>query len=230
MLNPRLIVLALFMPVIACELDPSGTGLGPPRVRVVNAAAGTSTVTVYLDGAQQGMTTDPLSYKSGSDCLLVADAAHSFVFAQSTGTLASVSGTMERGKSYTVLLVASGTTFRAVLLLDEAVVPTGNNGFRFLNATSVAGDVYVTVPNAVPSVATKVAADLGALALSNQQPAFVMRPEGDTQIRLFDVGTSTTPRADLGLALLPFSRLANIVFVTKTIDSEPGALQFNACS
>lgn len=214
----------------ACDLETSGVGSQPPRIRAVNAASATTGVTVHIDDAQQPMNTDPLEFKTGTACVMVLDATHKFAFVQNGQTLASVTGTTEAGKSYTVILVSAGAAYRALLLSDNETAASGTNGLRFINSTSAAGDVHVLPPTGSPAQATLAAGNLGQLALSNATPPFVFRSENDTRVRLYDVGTTSTARSDLGLALLPPSRLANIVFVDKAVDVEPGALQFNACN
>jgi hypothetical protein len=227
----RTALLAALAAVSACSLDTTDRISQPPRLRVINAAPSTTGVTVHLNQNSSGILPLPLGFEEVSEvCPMIVDATHQVAFLQGSTTLASVTAPFAENASYMVLLVENAGTFKAVLLSDGEAAPAANNGFRFVNATTVAGDVYATSPGENPGPATLVVGNLAPLAtITNPSSAFVFRSETATRIRLYDVGTTTTPRADLTLANTGSRRLTAVVFTDKTFPEDPGAIQVNAC-
>jgi hypothetical protein len=231
-MNPiRLALLASLALSAACNIDQNDRiPPGPPRLRFVNAAAAASNVTVHLNDSPQSVVTGGLAYRTATDnCSLVFDGTHKISFVQSGNTIASVTAPFAIGTAYTVVLVSNGSTFRALALRDDEIVAAGNNGLRLINATQTAGDVYVTAPGSDPAPATKAAGNVGSLALSTEAPPYVVRSDTDIRIRLYDVGATSTDRADLTLAATLVNRLSTVIFVDRTFGGDPGAFQLLTC-
>jgi hypothetical protein len=144
--------------------------------------------------------------------------------------LATTSFTFEAGKSYTAFLVEGNGVRRALVLPDTVTASAGNHALRFINATSAAGDVYVTPPGGAVSAAFLAAGNMGVLAQSNALPDYLHRSTQHTQVRLFNTGTTTgTPRADLALTGLPNTRLGTVVFTNAGTPAGPTAFLVTPC-
>lgn len=219
----------LLLLVSACSLEVVEGNAAPPQLRVVNAAPSTSRVDVHLNGAAQSITPNGLAFRDVSDCLLVLNSSHQVGFVENGSTLASTTSLFENQKSYMVVLVNAGTTYRALTLPDDESVAAGSVGVRVINASASAADVYITSPGADPSPATKVAGNLAPLATTNTAPPFFVRPETDVRVRVYDVGSTTNDRADLTLGILSLSRRATVVITDRPFSGHPGAMQVNAC-
>jgi hypothetical protein len=214
----------------ACDDDPT-----PPhnvaKLRIVNAAAGTSSVEVLASS-----TTTPLVQSLGfrgvtQTCVEVpaTGSQQLLTFREGGTTLTATTFNPLPGRKYSAFLTAAGTTRRAVVLPDTETAVADNNAIRLVNATSAPGDVYATQPGAAPGLSTLVAGNLGVLAMSNAEPAYYSRPITDTQVRLFDVGTTTNPRADIALTGLPASRTATVVFTDAGTPAGPTAFIVTPC-
>lgn len=216
----------------SCSLDVREPRTGPPRLRLVNAASATTEVTAHLNGDPDPLLTSAIpANTAAAGCVLILPASHSVSFVEAAATLADVTRSYEVAGKYTVLLVNAGATFRAVALHDAQDVVPGNNGLRFVNATSTAGDVYVTPPGSDPAPVFKAVGNLGPLATSNDDPAFLQRAESDLRIRLYDVGSTTTARADITLPTQQaFDRLTTVVFIDPVTPGDPGAFLVYTCS
>lgn len=227
----RLALVVTLAAASSCNLDTTDRISQPPRLRAVNAAISTSSVNLHLNANSVGLLGEPLDYEGVTpSCVLIIDDTHQLSFVQGGTALASVTSAFAENASYLVLLLENAGTFKAVLASDTETAPTGSNGLRFINATTTAGDVYVTGPGEVPSTATLAAGNLAPAASSTNPPlAFVFRPETATRIRLYNVGNTTTPRADLTLTLTGPRRLTTIVFTQPTFAEDPAAIQVNAC-
>lgn len=218
----------------ACSLDAPVGGRTFPQVRLVNAAPATAgltpAVTAHLNQSTNAMAPS-ISYPGQTDgCPLILSATHEIAFEQNGTTLAATTNRYDLDGRYTVVVTNTGTQYRALQLSDRDAVAVGNNGLRFINATSTAGDVYVTPPGVAPSAAYKVRSNLAPLATTTEVPPYVQRPETDIRIRLYDVGDTSTPRSDVTLGQLFASKLATIVFIPSTGASDPGGFQVNPCN
>ena len=211
------LVSLLALAAAACDDDDDVTGPDDAALlRVVNAAP-VADVQVRVVGTATPLASDLDFRGSTQTCVEVPDGEQALVFSSSGVELATTAFTFERGLRYTAILVASGPTRRAVVLDDNEIVSTANNGLRFINATPSPGDVYVTAPGGAVLPTFLVDDDLAVLATSNDFPPYFDRSIDHTQVRLFDVGTTTgTPRADFALTGLPANRLATVVFTPAT--------------
>jgi len=224
----------LLMVASACSLDAPTSGHAFPQVRLVNAAPATAGLTpavaAHLNQSTNAMA-PAIAYPGQTDgCPLILAASHEISFEQNGTALASTTANYAMDGRYTVVVTNTGTQYRAVQLSDLDVVAAGNNGLRFINATSTAGDVYVTPLGAPPAATFKVRSSLAPLATTAEVPAYVQRPETDIRIRLYDVGDTSTPRADITLGQLFASKLATIVFTPSTGAGDPGGFQVNPCN
>ena len=213
----------------ACDDDPT-TPHEVATVRIVNAAPGTSSVDVILVGTTTPLAT--LNFRGvTTTCVEVpaGGAQQGLTFRSAGADLATAVFTPLKGERYTVVLTASGATRRAVALSDNESAVAGNNAIRLINATSAPGDVYATAPGATPAAANLVAGNLGVFATSNATAPYYSRASTDTEVRLFDVGTTTNPRADITLTALPASRMATVVFTDPGTPAGPTAFVVTPC-
>lgn len=228
----RLALLALLsISATACEDEDDGVIIEDSfaQVRVVNAAD-IANVDVFMAGAATPFVQN-LDFRGVTTaCALVPPGPRSLVFRVGGTDLATATATFEAGASYTALLVASGTTRRALVVADTAIASTGNNALRFINATATAGDVYVTPPGGAVGASFLAFGNASPLALSNLNPDFMHRSTEHTQVRFFDTGTITTPRADLTLSGLPTSRLGTVVFTDAGTPAGATAFLVTPCS
>ena len=231
----RLLALSLLITsAAACGSDDTPDTTGPTqqfaRLRIVNAAD-IADVQVRRTGTATPLATD-LDFRGVTQsCVQVSAGEQALVFSSGGVDLATTAFTFEADKRYTAFLVASGTTRRAVVSSDNETASTGNNALRIINATTAPGDVYVTEPTGAPGPAFLAHGNMGVLATSNAQPAYVHRNTAHTRIRLFNVGTTTgTPRADFTLANLPASRLATVVLTEAGTPAGPTAFMVTPCS
>jgi len=213
----------------ACSLDVAANNGQPAQIRIVNAAPATTSVTAHLNGATEAMTA-ALPFKGQSlGCPLIFPAIQDVVFRQGTNTLGTATGDFMAGASYTIVLVNTGTAFRALALADAANVTAGNHALRFINATATAGDVYATPP-AGPGPGTSFLAvgNLAPLATTTEIPVYLQRAAADIRIRLYDVGNTTTPRADITLGAFS-NGAATVVFTDPTSAADPGVFLISPC-
>src|SRR4051812_38570 len=88
------------------------------------------------------------SQQATTNCMLVAPGTQSLGFTNGAATIGTSSTTnLQAGQRYTVVL-SGNTTASSTLVFPEnySTQSAGNYGVRFINATSQAGDVYVTTP------------------------------------------------------------------------------------
>lgn len=223
--------LLLLTATLGCSLDVKYSPQLPSLLSVVNAAPATSSVSAYLNAAVDPLVSG-LTYKSQtSGCASIYPTTQQLTFTDGASVLASTTADFGSAGEYTAVIVNAGATYRAVALSDGQTVVAGNNALRFINATSSAGDVYVTTPSGTPGASTKVVGNLAPLATSNEIPPYVQRPESDVRVRLYDVGTTATPRADFTITALQPSHRTTIVFTEPTgAPGDPGVFQAHPCS
>ena len=213
----------------ACNDD---NGIEPRQVaqlRIVNAAD-FADVQVRRVGTTTPLATN-LDFRGFTQtCVEVPAGEQAFVFSATGVELATTAATFEAGERYTAFLVASGATRRALVVSDDETATTGSNALRFVNATTAAGDVYVTPPAGAVSAGFQAAGNMGALATTNGLPGYVHRDVAHTQVRLFNAGTTTgTPRADIELTGLPANRVATVVFSEVGSPAGPTAFIVTPC-
>ena len=229
----RFALLALIALPIACDDDDDDGPTQPQQqvaqLRIVNAAD-IADVQVRRVGSTAPLAED-LDFRGVTQsCVEVPAGEQALVFSTGGVELDISAATFEADKSYTAFLVAAGSTRRAVIVPDDETASDGNNALRFINATSTAGDVYVTPPGGDPGAAFLVAGNLGPLARDNSLPGYAHRATDHTQVRLFAPGATTgNPRADFALAGLPASRLATVVFTADGFPAGPTAFLVTPC-
>lgn len=220
------LILLVAFTAISCDddADPIGPSTQTATLRIVNAAD-IPDVQVRRVGTTAPLVTDLDFRDVTATCVDVPVGEHALVFTSTGVELATTAFTFEADKHYTAFLVAHGPTRRALVLPDDEAASAGNNALRFINATDADGDVYVTPPGGAVDAGFRAIGNMGILATSNFLPAYVHRATQHTQVRLFDPGATTSPRADFALAGLPTSRLATIVFTT----TDPTAFLVTPC-
>lgn len=235
MTSARLALLAGLVAVAGCNLDTSNRVTLPPQLKLANGSTTTTGVHLYLRGEDDPLLAVPLAPESSEpSCLFVLNGNHTFDFVQNDTLYASVQGGLVTNASYLVVLVSQvtpgDTVYRTIVAGDDAEPTTGNYGLRLINGTNTAGDIYVTTLSDNPTAATRVAANVPPAATAAQLSlAINMIPEGRTRVRLFDVGATTNPRADILITDTDLRRITTVVLTEKTFTADQGGFQVNAC-
>ena len=213
---PALRVLAVSLAAVAvsgCDDDPTNPPPQTATVRVVNAATGTANVAVLHGQSSTPIAT--LSYRAASACVEVPTGSQTLTFRVGNDTLATTDFTFEANEDYTVVIADDlpGTGEIAAVFSDEETPTAANNALRFINATATAGDVRVSVPGGTSQLASGNQSPFGLYTDPGAGHGFIQRPTDQTDVRLFDVGQTTNPRAELSLTgQVPTSRVATVVF------------------
>ncbi|MGH7678534.1 MAG: hypothetical protein ACRENU_08725 [Gemmatimonadaceae bacterium] len=225
----RLVVVAIAALATACD-DATTLPIldDPASVRIVNAAD-IPNVEVRLLGESTFLVQDLDFRGQTATCVQVPSGEQAFVFTSGGIELTTAIGDLEGDQAYTVFLTAFGPTRRAVVVPDDMAAPSGFNLLRFVNGTSTIGDVYVTPPSTAPAPAFQAQGNLPTLWSGNVIPAYVARSVDHVQVRLFDPGTTTNPRADISLSNLPATRAASVVFVNAGVPAGPTAFIVTPC-
>ena len=236
MSKTRFAILASLVAAGACNLDTNNTPNVPPSLGIVNAAHTTTAVHLHID-LNESLTELPLSPKAvDPGCPFILNGNHRFDFVQNDTLYATVQGNLIVNATYLAILVNAivpgDTVYRTIVAGDDVdQASAGNNGIRIINGTSTAGDVYVTGINDDPTPATKVLSNVPpAATATNLDLSFHMRPTTATRVRLFDVGTTTNPRADVLLPNTDARRLTTVIFMTRSQTADQGGIQVNACN
>jgi uncharacterized protein DUF4397 len=168
------------------------------HVRVVNLDQSSANAGLYANGTAVG---NNVGFGTAASSCVDVPVGQSLSFrsacsATDLGTNATPG--LTAGQNYTVVLYRSGTTPQTAILSDNGVTAPGteNNALRFFNATGTAGDIYVTSAGGTIS-GTPSSANLASGTATTGTNAFMTFPTANTQIRMFNVGTSTgTPRVN----------------------------------
>jgi hypothetical protein len=204
------------------------------NTRFVNASATTSSISATNEGR---VVASGLAFQNAnqpSSCSTVehgGDEEVKFTLGGTTNEIGSVKAEFIAKSNYSVVFYAPNTI--AVYPDIFTAPPSGQNALRFINATGSAGDVYVTVPatNPVtPVTGSPNVANLGSNSVSgfNSGTApggtFNTYPNGNTRIRLFNVGSQVNPRADFTIGSLPSNRVATVVLTAPSASGATGFL------
>lgn len=209
---------------------------GFATIQVINAAVPTvDTVGVYVDDEQLPRTwTRARVAPVGGACAAIPEGPHTLHIKPLRGgaDLASVQHTFAAGQRYTVVFHGPQTARTATVLTDTFTPPAaGSNLVRFINATATAGDVYATAPNATLTGVSPTVPNLAPIGGATADLPWTTIPTTSTQIRLFNVGTTSgTPRANLTLSGLPGNRVTNVIFMNPGTPAGATALRFNPCT
>jgi hypothetical protein len=230
-LPTRLLLLPAVALALACDDDDA---VGPVRsfaaVRMFDAAAIDTLGMLWGDVDTPRVWT---RFRMVSDCIQVpATERQSLRFRQirATTDAATVDTTLVQGGRYTVIVAGTAAPRSAVLLQDVFTPPDTSTSIlvRFINATSTAGDVHATPPNA--TLGAPIVANLPVIA-AGSPPAFITLPRANTQIRLFDPGVTTgTPRANITLSGLPANRVTSVVFLDAGTPAGATAVRIDPCT
>lgn len=220
----------------ACD-DDDPTGTNEALVRVVNATtAPTGTANQYATvSLYRGNEVEVTAVAAGSAsaCTAIEDipaGTQTLHFRTSaTGTqVGQVQHNFVAGKRYTVVLMGHNNAGLVGKVFEDenlTAAPAGQRRFRFINASTAAGngDVY--------AVATATTAPTGAATApglaSGVASAYVNTANTNAAFRFYNAGSTTTERFTYTLdtdPALPASNNATILFTTS------GAIQVNACS
>lgn len=188
------LVLAALVTIAACDDDdddgPTGNQ-GQATVRVVNASSANATVSLNNGNTTLAPT---VAFGTAGACVNVPAGSQTLTFRTGTTNVAATAATtFAANTKYTVVLSGSGATATATVLPDAFTAPAaGNNAVRFVNATGTAGDVFLTTADGAVTGAP-TSGNLAAGAFTT----FASHANTNVRARLFDVGTTATPRADV---------------------------------
>lgn len=202
-------------------------------VRVINAAVPpVDTLAIFRSGVE-GVPVVFARARMASDCIVVPAGTTTLRFRQIRGAtdLATIQYDFTAGERYTIVFSGNAQARQATVLTDVFTPPDTavSNQVRFINATSTAGNVHATVPNATPG--TPVATNLAVIGTSNADPSWLTIPRASTQIRLFNVGTTTgTPRATFNLTVPATTRTTSVVFMDAGTPAGVTALRVDPCT
>ncbi|MFL5561576.1 MAG: DUF4397 domain-containing protein [Gemmatimonadaceae bacterium] len=184
----------------ACGNNDNSTNPTPQtaRVRVVNLDPSSANAGLFANGTAVG--SNVAFGSAGSTCINVPVGQTLSFRAAGSGTdlVSNSNANFTAGQNYTVVLYRNGSGPQQAVLSDGgATAPSsGNNALRFFNATGTAGDIYVTSNGATIS-GTPSRANLAAGSATTGTSAWMNFPNTNSQIRMFNVGTSTgTPRVN----------------------------------
>ena len=135
-------------------------------------------------------------------------------------------------QSYTVVFFAPDN---AVAFPESFGTPaSGNMGLRFVNGTGAAGDLYLTTPTGAISGAPTIA-NFGNRQVSGfSDPVttggvFSEYPLTNTRVRLFNVGTTTNPRADFTISNLAANHVGTVVLTPPPTGGTTTGFLVNTC-
>jgi hypothetical protein len=232
----RLALLATLAFAGGCNLDTGNRPNVPPSLGIVNAAHTTTRVNLHVD-MNEALTNVPIPPGTvDPGCPFILNGNHVFDFVQNDTLYSTVQGSLVINATYTAILVdaitASDTVYRTIVAGDDVEqASAGNNGIRIINGTSSPGDVYVTGINDDPTAATRVLSNLAPAATTTSlNLSFHMLPTTATRVRLFDVGSTTTPRSDILLTNTDTRRLTTVIFMPRSQPADQGGIQVNACN
>ena len=207
------------------------------NVRIVNASVSAGPITANTEGRTIATNIAFQTSTLGGSCGTVekgGDEQIDFVSAGTTSGLGNVQYNFVAQQNYTVVFYGPNT---ATVYPDNFSLPaSGNNAIRFINATGVAGDVYLTTPNgAITAPATVASLGAGSASGFNTSTApggtFAQYPTSNTRVRLFNVGQTTgTPRADFTIQVMPSNGVATIILTPPPSDGSATAFMVGPCS
>lgn len=195
--------------------DPGNTS----NVRFANASSTTATITVQEEDRTAIAGLAFQNTNAAADCATVEKGSSQeteWFLGGTTSKLAEMDVNFGAGSNYTSVFYGPNNV---AVYLDSFTAPaTGQNAIRFVNATSSAGDIYLTGPSdIITSANTPTIGNLGASQISgfNSSSAtggtFESYADGLTRVRLFDVGSQVNPRADFTITSLPSSRVTTVI-------------------
>lgn len=224
-----LLAASLIVAVAACDDDDP---VAPPQnaqVRIVNASPGTASLDV-LRGTT--VIASNIAFRTGSAaCIAVPVGAQTLTFRATgtTTTVATLNTNFTANQNITVALFGTTAGRTAVAFTDVVTAPaTGNAAIRFINASATAGDVYVTTPSGMVGSTSLAQGNLGPNAATTA--GFATFPTANSRIRLFNVGTTTTTRADINPISLPANRLTTVFFTDVGTPAGPTSFTVQPCS
>ncbi len=220
--------LALLALAVACSDDDTDlTSANAAIVQFVNASTIASVTT--SGGSTVGANLGP--QQASSTCMLVSPGTQSLGFSSGGATIGTMSSmNLQAGQRYTVVL-AGTTTANSTLVFPEnfTTQSSGNYGVRFINATTQAGDIYVTTPaGAITGTANASLAAGAASGGSTGTNGFQAYPTASNRVRFFASGNTSTALGDFTIAN-PSSTTATTVVFTNTATGGVTAFSIPQC-
>ena len=219
--------------VAACSSDNTTAPGSTASVRIVNASSGTSSLNASSSGTPLATALAFQNTNAAAACVTVPAGTRTIDFSSTggTGNVASVTSDFQAGQNYTVVLYGPSGSQKAVVMNDMFTAPSsGNNAIRFFNATGTAGDIYLTTPTATVS-GTPTVSNLAAGSATGMTSgtAFGTYAATNTRARIYDVGTSTTSRADFTLGTMPSNGVTTVVLTPSMTTGGATGFTVNPC-
>ena len=220
--------------VAACGSDNTTAPSNSASVRIVNASSGTSSLNASNAGTPLATGLTFQNANASASCVTVPAGSQTIDFSSSgtTGNVASTTYDFQAGQNYTVVLYGPSGSQKAVVLNDAYTRPTtGNNAVRFFNATSSAGDIYLTTPTGTISGTPTVSAlGAGTATGASGGTAFGAYANTNTRAQMFNVGTTTGSVGDFTLGTMPSNGATTVFFTPSMTTGGSTGFMVNPCS
>lgn len=248
--NSRLAALAAlsFLSVLAaCGSDKNTTApnAGTALVRIVNASSTTTGLNAISGTTSLSSALNFQNTNAAGSCTSIPAGSQTinFTSGSSTTNIGSVSNyNFQAGQRYTVVYFGNNN----VQVYPESFTAptTGNYAVRFINATSNAGNIFVTAPGAsISSSATPNVSGLsgsGASSVSGYNATtatggtFTSYPTGNNFVRMYGTSanpSTATPSGSYTISNMSTTGAQTVIFTpANTANSNATAFQVNSCS
>jgi len=126
-------------------------------------------------------------------CIGIPPGTQSLDFAVNNQPIAGTGAyNFEEGRLYTVLLQGSGSSRTVVVMPDNFTSPgAGNYSVKFVNASSLAGNIFVTTQTGSVGATPTL-----SLASGNAVNAYMTFPTANNRVRFFGTASAATPLLD----------------------------------
>jgi len=226
---------ASFALITGCSSDATSPNEAA-NVRVVNASPSTGPITASSENktVQAGVSFQTPTAAGGCGTIeRGGDEQIDFVLAGTQTGLASIKSNFVAQQNYTAVFFGPNNV--GVLQESFTAPSANNNAIRFINATGTAGDIYLTIPNAILPGTQPTISNLAAGAASGTNGnapggTFAQYPNSNVQVRMFNVGQNTgTPRVDFIIGGLSKSVGTVILTAPPAGQSSPTAFVVGPC-
>jgi hypothetical protein len=198
---------------VACSDDDVAlTSSNAALVQFVNASNIVSAKT--SGGSTVGASLGP--QQASSTCMFVSPGTQSLGFSSNGATIGTSSSMLlQAGQRYTVVLAGTATA-NSTLVFPELYTTqlSGNYAVRFINATTQAGDIYVTTPTgSVTAVTATTLAPGAASGGSTGAFGFQTYAISSNRVRFFASGNTSTALADFTITNPTSTSATTVVFM-----------------
>jgi hypothetical protein len=201
----------------ACDSD-DDTGLTSSNAALVQFVnASTITSATASGGTTIGGSLG--SQQASSTCMLVSPGTQSLGFTNGGATIGTSATTnLQAGQRYTVILRGNSTSNSTIVLPENYTTQSsGNYGVRFINATSQAGDIFVTTPTGTISGTANSSLAAGAASGGTTGTnGFLTFPTANNRVRFFASGNTSTALSDYTIANPSSTSATTVVFTNNS--------------